>query len=196
MAESEFIQDWNDPIPPPRIRGGCVLYLDFDGVLHSSAVYVSRKQGIHFGDEALEHGKRTGHVHRLFEHAALLESLLEPYPQVKIVLSTTWAQSGYSQARKRLPQALQARCIGATFHRAMSKQLFRQASRGMQIYADVCRRKPDHWLAIDDDYFGWPAWAQDQLVRTDRDWGIAEQGVLERLRGKLREVFGDEVGPV
>lgn len=189
MAQSEFIQNWSEPIPPPRIRGGCVLYLDFDGVLHSSAVYVSQKQGIHFGDEAIEHGKRTSHVHRLFEHAALLESLLEPFPQVKIVLSTTWAQSGYWLARKRLPQALQARCIGATFHRAMSKHLFRQASRGMQIYADVCRRKPDHWLAVDDDHFGWPVWAIDQFIRSDKNLGISAPHVLAELKAKMKEHF-------
>ncbi len=166
-----------------------MLYLDFDGVLHSHAVYVSRKLGIHFGDEAIEHGKRTGHVHRLFEHAALFESLLEPYPQVKIVLSTTWAQSGYTQARKRLPESLQARCIGATFHRAMSKQLFRQASRGMQVYADVWRRKPDRWLAVDDDSFGWPIWAIDQLIRSDKNLGISAPHVLAELAAKMKEHF-------
>ncbi len=190
MAQSEFIQDWNDPIPPPRVRGGCVLYLDFDGVLHSHSVFVSKKLGIHFGEEALDHGKRTGHVHRLFEHAGRLENLLEPYQHVKIVLSTTWAQSGYTQARKYLPESLQARCIGATFHRAMSKQLFRQASRGMQVYADVCRRRPERWLAVDDDYLNWPVFTRDQLVRTDEHLGISAPHVLSDLKTKLKEMFG------
>jgi len=187
---SELMQGWSQRIPPPRIQGGCVLYLDFDGVLHSHSVFVSRKQGIHFGLEALMHSRQTGHVHYLFEHAKLLESLLEPYPHVRIVLSTTWAQSGYTQARSRLTKSLQTRCIGATFHRAMNQQLFRQAPRGLQVYADVCRRVPDRWIALDDDYFNWPSWTLDLFVRTDPDLGISEPHVLAKLQAKLREQFG------
>ena len=187
---SDPMQNWSELIPPPRIRGGNILYLDFDGVLHSHSVFVSRKQGIHFGMEALTHGRQTGHVHCLFEHAALLESLLEPYPHVRIVLSTTWAQSGYTQARNRLTKSLQTRCIGATFHRAMNKQLFRQAPRGLQVYADVCRRTPDRWIALDDDYFNWPSWTMDLFVRTDPNLGISEPHVLAKLQGTLKTQFG------
>lgn len=192
QATIELLQSWSEEFPAPRVRGGSVLYLDFDGVLHSHSVYVSRKKGIHFGHEALENGKQIGHIHRLFEHAELLSSLLDPYPQVRIVLSTTWAQKGggYAQAKKRLPQQLGDRCIGATFHRGMNLQLFRQASRGMQVYADVCRRRPEQWLAVDDDYQHWPAFTKDFFVRTDENLGISAPHVLRELTGKLAQVFG------
>jgi len=167
-----------------------VIYLDFDGVLHSHAVYVSRKQGIHFGAEALEHGQRTGHVHRLFEHCALLESLLELYPQVRIVLSTTWAQKGYTQARNQLSPSLKDRCIGATYHRNMNLYRFRQEPRGLQVYGDVCRRVPERWLAIDDDDLGWPDWTKDLFIHTDSHLGISASHVLSELEDKLAAVFG------
>ena len=190
QSMEELLQDWRWRIPPPRVRGGAVLYLDFDGVLHSHAVYVSRRKGIHFGPEALEHGQQSGHVHRLFEHCTLLESLLEPYPQVQIVLSTTWAQKSYTQAKKRLPQSLQERCIGGTCHREMNLQQFRQEPRGLQVYADVCRRMPDRWIALDDDYLNWPVWTRDLFIRTDPHLGISAPLVLAELKAKLAQVFG------
>ncbi|WP_342747779.1 HAD domain-containing protein, partial [Thiomonas delicata] len=46
----------------------------------------------------------------LFQHAALLETLLAPYPAVRIVLSTSWVRVfSYSRAAKRLTPALRAR---------------------------------------------------------------------------------------
>ena len=190
QSTSDLMRSWSEHIPPPRVRGGSVLYLDFDGVLHSHAVYVSRKQGIHFGSEAVEHGEQTGHVHRLFEHAALLESLLLPYAQVRIVLSTTWAQKSYTQAKSRLPQSLQQRCIGGTYHSGMNLQRFRQEPRGLQVWADICRRAPQRWLAIDDDYLDWPPWTRDLFIRTDEHLGISAPHVQAALRAKLQEVFG------
>jgi hypothetical protein len=67
----------------------------------------------------------------------------------------------------------------------MDAELFRAAPRGMQIWADVLRRQPEAWLALDDDWLHWPTWCRDQLVRTDEILGIAEPAVLARLREKL-----------
>lgn len=170
------------PVPSPRVMYGDVLYLDFDGVLHHQDVRVSHKHGIHFGPEAYE----TGRKHTLFEHAPLLEQFLEPYPQVRIVLSTTWVQhDGFQRASKRLPSSLQRRCVGTTFHGHMEKFLFREASRGMQIYSDVGRRCPRTWLALDDDYFGWPAFCKDRLIQTNEDLGISDPLVQEEIKQKF-----------
>jgi hypothetical protein len=129
-------------------------------------------------------------VHHLFEHAPLLEELLQPYPEVRIVLSTTWSQSSYSRARDRLPKGLIDRVVGSTYHSHVDKMMFRQASRGLQIWADVCRRTPVKWLAIDDDHVGWPVWALDRYIRTDENLGISEPEVLGKLIAKLAETFG------
>jgi hypothetical protein len=55
----------------------------------------------------------------------------------------------------------------------------------MQIWADVLRRKPAGWLALDDDYLHWPTWCREQLVRTDEVLGISAPRVLDELKAKL-----------
>lgn len=169
-----------------------MLYLDFDGVLHHEDVCMSTKRGLFFGGNALSHGVRNAHTHRLFEHAPLLVALLDPYPDVQIVLSTSWVRwRGYAHARARLPVELARRCVGATFHRHMNRDAFQQLSRGFQIWLDVERRLPSNWLAIDDDHSDWPDWCRDRLVRCDDDWGISDPAVHATLKGKLHLAFGN-----
>ncbi|MFG6728525.1 HAD domain-containing protein [Burkholderia pseudomallei] len=172
-------------VPPPRHMGGVVLYLDIDGVLNPESVYRSRKAGPWiFGAPG----------HRLFEHADLLADLLEPYPHVRIVLSTSWVRV-YRSVRKvarKLPPRLRSRVVGATYHSRMDPAEFVAAPRGMQVWADVLRRKPTDWLALDDDYLHWPAWCRDNLVRTDPMLGISEPGVLAELQTKLAKMGAKE----
>lgn len=175
----------------PRVKGGQVLYLDFDGVLHHEDVCVNTKRGLYFGANAQAHGVRHGHSHRLFEFAPLLIDLLEPYPDVQIVLSTSWVRwRGYEHARDRLPTALARRCVGATFHKQMGRNAFLQIPRGLQIWMDVERRQPSVWLAIDDDHSDWPDWCQDRLVRSDDNWGISRPKVRSALKAALAKTFG------
>src|SRR6185369_15298906 len=153
------------PVPPPKVGGGDVLYLDFDGVLHHKHVLVDPSRGLYFGPEAYWDGRTP----RLFEHANLLAQLLEPYPHVRIVLSTSWARRSFRFARSYLPEPLAQRCVGATYHSRMERPLFDAASRGMQVWSDVLRREPRCWLALDDDPFDWPVWCQDRLVLVRND---------------------------
>ena len=175
----------------PRVKGGQVLYLDFDGALHHEDVCVNTKRGLYFGANAQAHGVRHGHTHRLFEYAPILVELLEPYPDVQIVLSTTWVRwRGYEHARDRLPAELARRCVGATFHKQMSRDAFLQMPRGLQIWMDVERRQPSAWMAIDDDHSDWPDWCQDRLVRSDDNWGISRPKVRSTLKTALAKTFG------
>jgi hypothetical protein len=156
-----------------------VLYLDFDGVLHPEGVYWHPKRGAYL------HAEYEFAGHRLFEHAELLESLLAPYPDVALVLSTSWVrQYRFEGARSRLPEALQARCIGATFHTQMDRVAFDASFRGRQVQADALRRRPQAWLAIDDTDEGWEG-ARQHLVLSHEVHGIAEPQVLEQLRHAL-----------
>jgi hypothetical protein len=159
-----------------RTQTSHVLYCDFDGVLHPEGVYWGRKRGTYLHDDYVRDG------HRLFEHAQLLEELLAPYPNVGIVLSTSWVvQHRFKGAAKWLPAALQARCIGATYHTAMEPRVFTTMLRGEQVRADVARRLPAVWLAIDDLDEGWSP-VREHVVITDPVHGIAEPQVLEQLR--------------
>jgi hypothetical protein len=170
----------------PKWVAGDALYLDFDGVLHHHDVRVSAKSGIHFGPEAVS----TGRVHALFEHQDILVDLLKPYDTVRIVLSTTWARTeGFDRARNRLCEALATRVVGSTFHSGCDRQAFKQASRGAQVWGDVHRRHPRRWLAVDDDFFGWPAWCVDRLVVSDPVLGLSSAKTATNLAQKLRDTF-------
>jgi hypothetical protein len=168
--------------PPPRHRGGLVLFLDFDGTLHPASVYRHPKQGVFL---------RGAPGHTLFEHAELLARLLEPYPTVKIVLSTSWIQryeGSIPHVSRKLPSALRKRIIGATFHGRMDPVVFSAMPRGWQIWSDVTRRHPSAWIALDDDDAGWPEWCRDHLVLCDPTLGISVPAVLEELERKLAEM--------
>jgi hypothetical protein len=164
----------------PRGRDGLVLYLDFDGVLHHQ--------------NCLWHPKRGAYLHaskeyELFQHAELLADLLKPFPEVQIVLSTSWAlQYGVTGAAKRLPEALQSRVIGGTFHsRHMSQTEFQyEKPRGVQVYEDVLRRRPREWLALDDTNEGWPPESVGHFIQTDESEGISAPHVLAEIKKKLQ----------
>lgn len=154
-----------------------ILYLDFDGVLHHENVYFRKGKGAH-----LEAPKR----YVLFQHVDLLSQILGPFPQVKIVLSTTWVRLyGCTGAAKRLPYGLRARVIGATYHSSMDPNEFYAAPRGMQVWSDVLRRQPRDWLALDDDYLHWPTWCRDKYIRTHAYEGLSDPAVQVEFREKL-----------
>lgn len=172
------------PARPPR-TADLVLYLDLDGVVQHEAVYWSPKRGVY-----MHQGYAPGH--KLFEWLPILERLLEPFPEVALVLSSSWCvHPGYSRTIRRFPESLQKRFIGGTFHRRAhgsdpwQVHSFRATPRGVQIWADVLRRKPRQWLALDDDTFSWPVWARDNLVACDGETGLSCPRVQEELTAKL-----------
>lgn len=157
-----------------------VLYLDFDGVLHHHNVLWSPRRGPYLEASAQD---------VLFQHAELLLGLIHPYPDISIVLSTSWVlKYGCHGAAKRLPAELQARVVGATFHSKMDRSSFEDAYRGMQVWADVYRRNPRDWLALDDDYLQWPTWCRHNLVRTHPEKGINVPETLDQIRLGLKRI--------
>jgi hypothetical protein len=158
-----------------------LLYLDFDGVLHGDEVYRRPGRGIH-----VAYG-------RLFEHAAALEAVLEPFPTMRIVLSTTWVQVlGFSRTVARLPPGLRTRVIGATYHRRHTSDWLKQ-TRFNQIIADAGRRRiGSQWLAIDNDAEGWPDYQRNHLVLTDGRVGLQPHD-LQLLHERL-SAGGDDDG--
>lgn len=151
-----------------------LCYVDFDGVTHDQEVYFHPRRGIYMNTPG-----RT-----LFEWLPILDELLAPHPDVRIVLSTSWVRvRSYHFAKKQLTPSLQAKVIGATFHsRLMRKDEFVCLPRGVQIANDVFRRGPQSWFAIDDDYLGWPEWCRDNLIRTDGARGISDPAIQEAIR--------------
>ncbi len=171
-----------------------VLYLDYDGVLHHEAVYLSYKRGIYIDQQSA-----PGAV--LFAWAPILVNALAPYPEVQIVLSTSWCrQPGFSRAKKRLPIELQWRVVGGTYHCRIhggdpwQRQRFIETHRALQILSDVSRRRPADWLALDDDVDGWPVDHLDHLVPCDGALGLSSPKTEMYLRAKLAAMHAPKPG--
>jgi HAD domain in Swiss Army Knife RNA repair proteins len=184
FAKALTVSIWRHGPPifdrPPRGRNEVVLYLDYDGVLHHENVYWSKKKGAYIEADG---------DFRLFQHILLLEQLLEPHPDVKIVLSTSWARvRGFNRAKACLSPALKARVIGSTWHSSMEPEVFKNIPRGEQIAIDVMRRKPAEWFALDDDDLHWPQWSRDKLIRTHDHLGISAPGLPEAIAHMLEAI--------
>lgn len=168
-----------------------ILFLDFDGVLHPGDVYHTQGSGIVLRADG----------HNLFEHADLLVELLAPYPDVRIVLSTSWvaALRSYSRARDCLPQALQKRVFSATWHSSFGHNSawgggfdrfsWNALTRYEQIRMYVRRHGLVNWLALDDDDAGWPDDQRHRLVCTDKWGGLGDVSAQDDLREKLAALF-------
>jgi len=152
-----------------------ICYLDFDGCLHDSKVYCTAGVGIHI--------RTPGRT--LFEWMPILEELFAPYPDVRIVLSTSWvASQNFEFARDRLSPELRRRVIGSTYNED-NLRYFDAWPRGRQVYSDVQIRRPDYWFAIDDDVSGWPSVAEKHFIRTNGGEGISNTEVQARIRQAL-----------
>lgn len=158
-----------------------MLYLDFDGVLHPPLAAQTKHHGVIMGVPS----------HALFENVPLLERALEPYGDVKIVLSSTWVQArSFSYAKSRLSEALQRRVIGATYHRRVLRQdEFNAMPRGVQIQEDSQRRGACGWIALDDEDEGWPASCLASLVKCAGDSALADPDTLRVLADKLEQLY-------
>jgi hypothetical protein len=158
------------------------LFLDYDGVLHADDVYRTKK-GI-----ALKSGGA------LFEHAHVLAAAIEPHPEVKIVLSTSWVRElGFSRAKKYLSEVLQARVRGSTYHTGYEADEFigtpwTSLTRYEQIARHVARHNLTNWLAVDNDNEGWPESLAHRLVHTDGWLGLGDPAAQICLATVLKDL--------
>ena len=173
------------PASTPR-SADVALYLDLDGVVHHEKLLWHPRKGIYMSPY-----EAAGHS--LFEWVHILETALEPYPAVALVLSSTWCiRPGYSATLKRLPASLRVRFIGGTYHKRIhgvdpwNLSMFRTTPRGVQVQEDTQRRKPRQWIALDDDLEGWPDSCRHNLVACEGTTGLSNPRVQRELAEKLR----------
>ena len=152
-----------------------VLYLDFDGILHPADVRVTPEEPMR--PRIYERGRPTDKP--LFQHQVLLEILLRPYPELRILLSTSWARTfGYEFAVNQLMPELRERVIGAAMTPA--------PVRWGVIDIDAVARGLERWIALDDDRDGWPEEVRHLLVApTNPTFALAQPGVAQELTEKL-----------
>lgn len=160
------------------LHGKKVLYLDFDGVLHHSAVFCGPRNPFKpFIDTGL-----VDH-HRLFQHAPLLERMIPD--DVVIVLSTSWAnlpKHSTKWAASWLPEGLRSKVVGRTCDVWTGLRKFRQMPRGHQVLKHATQFQPTRWIALDDDNNGFDACPSHYIQTHWRD------GILPVL-DRIQEVF-------
>jgi len=160
-----------------------VIYLDFDGVLHPDAVYRPTNKPLEL--------RAPGEI---FMHANVLIDALDPYPQAKIILSTSWVRMlGYERTLKKMPAELAARVTGATWHKTMlqgNQDRHSWMSRYEQVLSHVNRHNIQRWIAIDDLFSGgeanqWENEHRDHLVLTKQELGLGCKSAQRDLKVKL-----------
>ncbi len=158
-----------------------VLFLDFDGVLHRGNSYLTPEGIVSSAPGRIE----------LFEYAAILDGLLEPYPLVEVVLSTDWAPKfGFEFARNALPiEHLRNRVLGSTFDGSVEEvPYWLEVPRGRQILQYVSRHRLSNWLALDDRRDGFES-CRTRLVDCQAMVGLGDVAVQHRFSQLCEKYF-------
>lgn len=164
------------------------LFVDYDGTLHRGRGLLDAS-----GRVSLDTG------HPTFEFAPLLESLLNPYPRVEIVLTTSWLDVlPVEKVVAYLPPLLAKRVVGTTRgFKPRFGYLLDGSARTYIIRSYVFEHHLKNWLAVDDSVYGAYHLSADflplepHLVLLDPRQGIASLESQRRIREWLAEVHAD-----
>ncbi|MCO1372489.1 hypothetical protein L0Z42_18490 [Burkholderia multivorans] len=162
------------------------LFVDFDGTLHRGRGLIDEVTG----QVSLDTGNPV------FEFAPLLANLLEPYPAVEIVLTTSWLYTlPFEQVLSRLPPPLATRVVGSTRgYKARFGYLHDGSARTYIIRSYVFDKHLKNWLALDDSVYGAHHLSTDflplepHLVLLDAQQGIGSSKAQDRISRWLRTV--------
>jgi HAD domain in Swiss Army Knife RNA repair proteins len=149
-----------------------ILFIDFDGVLHP------QYEGI------------TTPVDELFCHLPLFESVMREFPQVRIVISSTWRNAfTLEELRKRFSQDIGARIIGVT--PILDFDVYHPTRREQEILAWLAETESSErpWVALDDAVWQF----QQHLDRVvDCTWyvGLDKKAAI-KLRNALHGLIAD-----
>ncbi len=135
----------------PMAQGMAMLFLDFDGVLHPAFC----------PDE--EH----------FCRRPLFESVMRRFPDVRIVISSSWRRVyAIDYLRSRFSRDIAERIVGTTQLWVPDESL----NRLQEIVAYIERKGLEHaaWLALDDSAFEFPTHCANLLL-CDSRVGLTEE---------------------
>jgi transcriptional regulator with XRE-family HTH domain len=164
------------------------LFIDFDGTLHVGDALMDEN-----GQITLDSGRPP------LEFAPLLVELLEPYPAVEIVLTTSWLQKlPTDQVISYLPTELACRVVGTTRDiKPRLSYVLNGSERTYVISSYVYGERLKNWLAIDDSVYGAyhfgrePGELVEHFLLLDSARGISDAGARQRIRQWLVDVHDD-----
>lgn len=157
-----------------------LIFLDFDGVLHPDCVYRNHMTGEPEMQSPVPEEK-------LFMYSGYLVDVLKPFPEIEIILSTSWVPAyGFERTKSSLPEELSCRVIGSTFcHSTLSRDDFHKTLRSDQVFNEARRRNlsTHDWVVIDDDSRRWRE-HESNLIECGHH-GLSDGRVRERLIVRL-----------
>jgi hypothetical protein len=161
------------------------LFLDFDGTLHVGRASM---------DESGRISLNTGRP--LFEFAPLLIELLDPYPSVQLVLTTSWLMTlSQEDIVSLMPPELARRVVDTTRHiKSRLGYILNGTDRTYVISRYAYSKQLKHWLAVDDAVFGSEQFGSrrgelvDHFVLLHPARGFNDSDALRRVREWLVEV--------
>lgn len=164
------------------------VFLDFDGTLHVGHSFLGED-----GEITLDTGRP------LLEFASLLADLLVPYPDVEIVLTTSWVKTlPVGKVISCLPAELVRRVVATTRDiKARFGNLRNGTDRTYVIVSFAYGRRLKTWLALDDSAYGieqfgrYPGELAEHFVLLDSSCGINDAKVLRRISEWLERAHND-----
>ena len=181
------------PAPLPLVMDNMTptMFVDFDGTLHVGSAYIGEDEEI-----TLDTGRP------LLEFAPLLAELLEPYPDVEIVLTTSWVRRlPVERVIEYLPPELRRRVVGTTRDiKPRFSYVLDGTERTYVVSSYAYGKRLRHWLAIDDAVIGAaqfgrePGELVDHILLLDSSHGISDSNALQRIALWLTEVHSARHG--
>ncbi|MEO8171185.1 MAG: HAD domain-containing protein, partial [Oxalobacteraceae bacterium] len=150
-------------LAPDRQRSRTLLFLDFDGVLHPFAMPPDAAQ--------------------LFCHLPRLEGVLRDFPEVQVVISSTWRESrSLAELAALFSPDIACRIIGVSPVIAIRSLADANAVRYREIVQFLegqDKEEPIKWIALDDDADLVPPHCPN-LIQCIDAFGSAEEAQLRQ----------------
>jgi len=157
------------------------LFLNFGGVLNIGHGLVD-----HNGFITLDSGRP------LFEYAAYLVDVLAPWPQVQIIVTTSWLRTlGAEKTIALLPDELRRRVVGTTLGTPPRFSEFKDGTaKTMTVIRHAAKYGLTRWLVLDDEAWGVPSGYEQHFLHTDSDTALGASEVRKQLREWLEAKHG------
>ncbi|SKC93235.1 HAD domain-containing protein [Paraburkholderia hospita] len=184
-TSSPIHRKFTAPVSAVPVNTTPTLFVDFDGTLHVGNSLID------------EHGQITLDTGgALLEFAPLLVNLLEPYPSVEIVLTTSWTQTlPLEKIISYLPSELARRVVATTRGTKARLGYIRDGTDRTYIICKLAgNRRLTKWLALDDRAYGIekfervPGELQNHFVCLTPSRGINDRDALNRIQEWLVSV--------
>jgi hypothetical protein len=150
-----------------------MLFLNFGGVLNVGHGLVDENSNV-----TLDSGRG------LFEFAPYLADALAPWPQIQIIVTTSWLQTlGAEKTIALLPGPLRRRVAGTTLGTPPRLSEIRNGSaKAMTIVRHAVKHGMTKWLALDDEAWGVPSGFEQHFLHTDSDTALGAPRARQQLR--------------